>query len=148
TVSGNTSTQPTLAVSTGSTPLATPPLSPRSGGTLRYGIAAEIVTLAFNQSNDFEILQGMYDPLLKYDNNLQPVGHLAETWEQSTDLTQIKLNLRKGVMFHNGRELTSDDVAYNVQRTADPTKSSPVQLVGLAKVWTVETPDKYTAILK
>jgi peptide/nickel transport system substrate-binding protein len=90
----------------------------------------------------------MYDPLLTYDNNLQPVPHLVESWEQSSDLKQIKLNLRKGVTFHNGREFTSDDVAYNVQRTADPTRSSPVQLVGLAKVWMVETPDKYTAVMK
>ena len=127
---------------------ATPSAAPKPGGTLRYGISAEIVTLGFNQSNDFEILQGMYDPLLTYDDTLQPTPHLVESWEQNSDLTQIKLNLRRGVTFHNGREFTSDDVAYNVQRAADPTKSSPVQLVGLAKVWSVETPDKYTAILK
>lgn len=133
---------PTASTSTSSTE------TPRTGGTLRYGIAAEIVTLAFNQSNDFEILQGMYDPLLTYDDDLHPQPHLVESWEQSGDLKQIKLNLRKGITFHNGREFTSDDVAYNVQRTADPNRSSPVQLVGLAKVWTVETPDKYTAILK
>jgi len=144
--SNATSTSATVPASTAATPREA--ASPKAGGTLRYGIAAEIVTLGFNQSNDFEVLQGMYDPLLTYDENLQPVPHLAESWEQSSDLKQVKLNLRKGVMFHSGREFTSDDVAYNVQRTADPTRSSPVQLVGLAKVWTVETPDKYTAILK
>ena len=138
----------TASTRTDTTPSVASAAAPHSGGTLRYGISAEIVTLGFNQSNDFEILQGMYDPLLTYDDNFQPVAHLVESWEQSSDLTQIKLNLRKGVTFHNGREFTSDDVAYNVQRTADPTKSSPVQLVGLAKVWSVETPDKYTAILK
>ena len=53
------------------------PLHTKAGGSLRYGIAAEIVTLGFNQSNDFEVLQGMYDPLLTYDDNLQPVAHLA-----------------------------------------------------------------------
>ena len=147
TVFSTPGSQPSSAA-TGGTPASSSAASPRTGGMLRYGIAAEIVTLAFNQSNDFEILQGMYDPLLTYDANLQPTPHLVESWEQNSDLTQIKLNLRQGVLFHNGREFTSEDVAYNVQRTADPTKSSPVQLVGLAKVWTVETPDKYTAILK
>jgi peptide/nickel transport system substrate-binding protein len=151
--SNSTADKPTVSAATVTTPTAASTSSsstdtPKTGGTLRYGIAAEIVTLAFNQSNDFEILQGMYDPLLTYDNDLQPQPHLVESWEQSSDLKQIKLNLRKGITFHNGREFTSDDVAYNVQRTADPTRSSPVQLVGLAKVWTVETPDKYTAILK
>jgi len=146
--SNTTASGPTVSAGASNAPTPSASPAPKAGGTLRYGISAEIVTLGFNQSNDFEILQGMYDPLLTYDNNLQPVPHLVESWEQSSDLKQIKLNLRKGVSFHNGREFTSDDVAYNVQRTADPTKSSPVQLVGLAKVWSVETSDKYTAIMK
>ena len=116
-----TSTSATVPASTAATPREA--ASPKAGGTLRYGIAAEIVTLGFNQSNDFEVLQGMYDPLLTYDDTLQPVPHLAESWEQSSDLKQIKLNLRKGVMFHNGREFTSDDVEYNVQRAMDPTRA-------------------------
>ena len=38
---------------------------------------------------------------------------LAESWEVSSDGRQIKLNLRKSVTFHSGRELTSEDVQWN-----------------------------------
>jgi peptide/nickel transport system substrate-binding protein len=119
---------------------------PKTGGTLRFGTAADIANLGFG-SISFEILQGLYDPVLSYDDKLQPVASLAESWELSSDLTQIKLNLRRGVQFHTGRELTSDDIAYNLERTKDPTRSYTIQSVGLAKSWTSQTPDKYTVIL-
>ena len=117
----------------------------RAGGTLRYGISAEIVTLGFNQSNDFEILQGLYDPFSTYETHPQPVpASRRKLGASATHTDQTQPPQRRP--FHNGREFTSDDVAYNLERTKDPTRSSPVQLVGLAKAWTIETPDKYTVI--
>jgi peptide/nickel transport system substrate-binding protein len=114
---------------------------------LRIGLGAEIITLGFKGSNDLESISGMYDPLLTYDANLQPVPSLIESWEQSADLKQVKLNIRKNVVFHSGRELTSDDVSYNLTRATDPTKTSPNSLVGLAKLWTHQVVDKYTVVL-
>jgi peptide/nickel transport system substrate-binding protein len=119
---------------------------PKNGGTLRFGTAADIANLGFG-SISFEILQGLYDPVLAYDDTLKPIPGLAESWELSDDYTQIKLNVRHGVQFHTGRELTSDDIAYNLERTKDPSHSYTIQSVGLAKAWTSETPDKYTVIL-
>ena len=49
--------------------------------------------------------------LTAYDLQLKPQPMLAESWELSPDATQVKLNLRKGVQWHNGRELTSDPKA-------------------------------------
>ena len=45
---------------------------------------------------------------------------LAESWELSSDNKQLKLNLRKGVQFHSGREFTSEDVKWNVHVGARP----------------------------
>ena len=135
-----TTLAPTAAASTGAT------AQPRTGGMLRFGTAADIANLGFG-SISFEILQSLYDPVLAYDDKLQPVPSLAESWELSNDFKQIKLNLRKGVQFHTGRELTSDDIAYNLERTKDPARSYTTQSVGLARAWTSETPDKYTVIL-
>ena len=39
---------------------------------------------------------------------------LAESWDFSPDYKPFKLNLRKGVQYHNGRELTSEDVKYSL----------------------------------
>ena len=97
--------------------------------------------------NDFAWI-GVFDRLTVYDDKLKPQPMLAESWDVSTDCKQIKLNLRKGVQFHSGREFTSDDVKYNLQRARDPK-------VGRGAVhrhgnWftAIDTPDKYTVILK
>jgi peptide/nickel transport system substrate-binding protein len=131
---------------TGAAPPAhTPP--PKSGGTLHYGLASPLTSI-WPTFSGTEGTQDMYDRLLTYDSNLQPVPALVESWDVASDYRQIKLNLRKGVQYHNGREFTSDDVRYTLERATDPTKTSPLSLVGLAKGWTAETPDKYTAFIK
>jgi peptide/nickel transport system substrate-binding protein len=87
--------------------------------------------------------------LIEFDDDLKVMPRLAESWEQSTDNTQIKLNLRKGVQFHSGRELTSDDVEYNLLRARDP-KNPYASVVAPGSAWWTswEKPDKYTIIMK
>jgi peptide/nickel transport system substrate-binding protein len=128
------------AAATGST-------QPKSGGTLRYGLASPLTSI-WPVFAGTEGTQDIYDKLMTYDTNLQPVPLLIESWDLNSDYKQIKLNLRKGVQYHNGREFTSDDVKYTLQRATEPTKTSPLSLVGLAQGWTTETPDKYTAVVK
>ena len=61
----------------------------------------------------------VFDTLTEYDDNLTPRPALAESWDQSSDGKQISLTLRKGVTFHSGREVTSDDLIYNLNRILD-----------------------------
>lgn len=90
----------------------------------------------------------VYDRLTQYDAKLQPQPRLAESWDVSPDFKQIKINLRKGVVFHSGREMTSEDIKYNITRVKDP-KVGIGQLVNMASWFTtIETPDKNTVILK
>ena len=49
---------------------------------------------------------------------------LAESSDLSSDALQLKLNLRRNVQFHSGRELSSDDVKYNLQRLKIPKSAS------------------------
>ena len=133
--------------SAGNSAPGAPTPQPKSGGTLHYGLASPLTSI-WPTFAGTEGTQDMYDRLLTYDTNLQPVPGLVESWEVAADYKQIKLDLRKGVQYHNGRDFTSDDVKYTLERAMDPTKTSPLSLVGLAKGWTAETPDKYTAIIK
>jgi len=97
--------------------------------------------------NNFETVNQVFDQLTNYDANSVPQPMLAESWDVGTDYKQIKLNLRKGVQWHSGREFTSDDVKYNIQRAQDP-KVGAGQFANQARWFTsIETPDKYTAIL-
>ncbi|HEX8967720.1 MAG TPA: ABC transporter substrate-binding protein, partial [Chloroflexota bacterium] len=78
---------------------------------------------------------------------LQPQPQLAESWDLSTDGKQIKLNLRKNVQWHSGREFTSDDVRYNLLRVRDAKLQIPTLRNQSNWFTTIDTPDKFTVIL-
>ena len=56
------------------------------------------------------------------------VGELAESWEANADATQWVFNIRKGVEFHNGKTLDSQDVvdSLNHHLGEKPTSERPV----------------------
>jgi peptide/nickel transport system substrate-binding protein len=125
---------------------------PSVGGTLRVITTADFGARGIDphgiSPTAFDTLWTVYDTLTRYDEKLQPQPMLAESWDASSDFKQVKINLRKGVTFHTGRELTSDDVKWNVERVKDP-KVGAAQLIGMANWWNaIETPDKHTVILK
>jgi len=65
-----------------------------------------------------EIIQNVYEPLIFYKGD-QPgefVPMLAESWTISEDGTTYTFKIRKGVKFHEGGDLTPEDVAYTFQR--------------------------------
>lgn len=62
------------------------------------------------------ICEQLYDGLVKFDNHFNPMPALAEYWTVSDGGTRITFHLRRGVRFHNGRELTAADVKYSLER--------------------------------
>jgi peptide/nickel transport system substrate-binding protein len=120
---------------------------PKRGGSLRVGVAGDVARLDGQLYSSVNTTWMSFDRLTAYDANLIPQPMLAESWELSSDATQLKLNLRKGVQFHTGREFTSDDVKFNVMWVRDP-KVAAGALIQQSKWFSdVQTPDKYTAIL-
>ena len=85
--------------------------------------------------------QLLYNTLVRIDDTLRIVPELAVSLEQPDPLTYIA-RLRHGVEFHNGRELTSDDVVYTFRSFLDPTfrgRSGAYRLVAA-----VDPIDRYT----
>lgn len=64
------------------------------------------------------------------DNVTRPM--LAERWEVSDDLKTWTFYIRKGVMWHNGEELTAEHVKWNIERWTDPAIAS--SNVGLSSI--------------
>jgi peptide/nickel transport system substrate-binding protein len=124
---------------------------PKSGGTLRAAIVGDLPSIDGQQNlpGINSTVGNAYERLALYGDNLTPQPALAESWDLSTDGKQIKLSLRKGVLFHDGREFTSDDVKYSILRLRDPKISSIVGPAGLQSIWwtTLDTPDKSTIVL-
>ena len=65
-----------------------------------------------------EIIQNVYETLVFYDgiHTDKFVPMLAESWEVSADGSVYTFNIRSGVKFHEGQDLTASDVAYSFQR--------------------------------
>jgi peptide/nickel transport system substrate-binding protein len=61
----------------------------------------------------------MYDSLLAWDLHTNQVPALATSWV-IRDKRTVDFNLRKGVIFHNGQEMTSADVVYSIQQQMSP----------------------------
>ncbi len=58
------------------------------------------------------------------DSELNAVPRLAESWTPNEDASVWTFKIRQGVKFHDGKEMTSEDVAASINRLADPESAS------------------------
>jgi peptide/nickel transport system substrate-binding protein len=141
---------PTQAVQPTTNPQAPvkPQTQPRSGGTLRAALQTDLpnVDPHFNAPSAYDALWVAFDRLIYLDDKLQPQPMLAESWDVTPDFKRVTFRLRKGVQFSTGRELTSEDVKYNLLRVRDP-KIGAGGWVSFSNWWTIDTPDKFTISL-
>ena len=82
--------------------------------------------------------------LLRIDRSWKYHPYLAEKWDIAEDGLSATFYLRKGATFHDGKPITSKDVAFSIQTVRDFHPFSTM----LAAVKRVETPDAYTATLR
>ena len=85
--------------------------------------------------------QLLYNTLVRIDNRLDVVPELAESFVLANDTTYVA-RLKQGVLFHNGRELTSEDVVYTFRSFLDPTFRGRSGAYRLLKAVTAR--DRYT----
>jgi peptide/nickel transport system substrate-binding protein len=124
--------------------------SPEPGGTLRAAFQNEWAGLdphTVSSYSSYQILNNVLEGLTFYDNNLNLVPWLAESWEQSEDGLTWTFHLREGVLFHNGREMTADDVKWSFERLIDPaTGAGNAARVGPPETQ-IEVIDTYTVAI-
>jgi peptide/nickel transport system substrate-binding protein len=131
-------------------PASTRPEQARPGGRLRIGRSDDLVTTdgMFFQSNTLGTTYGtVYERLIDYDDQLNPLPMLAESWQFSEDATQLKFKLRLGAQWHSGGAFTSADVKWSLERIADP-KAGGGQWLRFSNWFrSIETPDASTVNL-
>jgi peptide/nickel transport system substrate-binding protein len=135
--------------------LAAPEPNPKRGGTLRYGITMRPPHFDVHQSGTINNLgaQGcMFDNLIRHDprdSGKTIIPDLAHSWEISKDGRTYTFLLRKGVQFHDGAELTADDVKATFDRIAKPPQGISIpRSVLFRAVGEITAPDKYTVQFK
>ncbi len=115
---------------------------------LRVGWGSEGDSLSpficYTQSGS-EIIHLMYDSLLNFDENLEPVSNLAESWETSEDNLTWTFNLKKGVKWHDGVDFTSGDVKYTYEKLLDTELGLFAD--SLSGITSIECPDVNTVVL-
>jgi peptide/nickel transport system substrate-binding protein len=87
----------------------------------------------------------IFDGLVARDADFRFGPALAEGWELSDPLTLV-FHLRDGVRFHDGRPMTSRDVAWSINSMRDGTVISP-KAASYASIDRVEASDPHTVIL-
>ena len=81
---------------------------------------------------------------LRFDAEWKPHPYLAESWELADDGKSLTLHLRKNAVFHDGKPITSEDVAFSIMAIK---KNHPFQTM-FAPVEKVDTPDPHTAVIR
>ncbi|HEY8201647.1 MAG TPA: ABC transporter substrate-binding protein, partial [Actinomycetota bacterium] len=94
--------------------------APRRGGVLRVAVLGDPPTLDshWTTANFVEVItQHIYEGLYTLDQTYQPIPDLADGMPTvSADGLTYTIKIRQGVKFHNGKELTSEDVVASLKR--------------------------------
>ncbi len=118
------------------------------GGTLRRAMTLPLIDhparFSWGQQSNVARQIGEYLTLTDPNNITHP--YLLESWEASDDVKTWTLNLRKGIKFNNGDELTADDVMFSFGQWLDESVGS--SMLGLLSyvggIQNVEKVDDYT----
>jgi peptide/nickel transport system substrate-binding protein len=108
---------------------------PRSDVVIAW--AAEPATLYPHATNDeyaTAVLSNVYEPLVESDARLDLRPVLAESWHNPDERTWV-FRLREGVKLHDGRTLTSEQVAASLEATrSDPRSKRQAELAAVESI--------------
>jgi peptide/nickel transport system substrate-binding protein len=120
----------------------------KKGGTLRVASISKWRTLnPAVQSGSATGLPGsqIFAGLVRVDKNFVSQPYLATSWKISDDAKTYTFKLNKAAKFHDGKPITSSDVAFSLGVVK---KNHPFGPVMFGAVTAVETPDANTAVFK
>jgi len=135
--------------------LAAPEPNPKHGGVARLGIPNRPPHFDIHQSGTFFNIgaQGcMFDNLIRRDPRdgaKTIIPDLAHGWEIAKDGKSYTFHLRQGVQFHDGAELTADDVKATFDRIVKPPEGVSIpRSILFRAVSEITARDKYTVEFK
>jgi len=97
---------------------------------------------AANDGPSIQIFSQIHETLIDLNEDMEIEPGLAQDWEQVDDLTW-EFEIYEGVYFHNGEELTADDVVFTLERLLDPDTGAPGAFI-VDFLEEIEEVDEYT----
>lgn len=124
---------------------------PKKGGKLTFALEQDPVHIApfgaILTSNHWG-KEPMYESLIEWDAKLNQRPALAESWKVVDNKT-IEFTLRKGVRFHNGKEVTAADCKYSFEKQLNPPLPGSVATTSqVPSIESAEVVSKYVLRLK
>ncbi len=110
---------------------------PAEARALRLNVEADPATLSPIQNSELisgDIIDNMYEGLTAIDKDGRVVPALAERWQAIDEGKGFRFQLRKGVRFHSGRELTAADVKWTFEQIVTPSQKGGLGVTYLTKV--------------
>ncbi|MCF3936274.1 ABC transporter substrate-binding protein [Acuticoccus sp. M5D2P5] len=126
---------------------AAPASAQTAGGRINVVIQPEPpgLMLGLIQNGPTQMVAGnIYESLLRYDTDLEPMPSLAQSWEVSDDELTYTFHLKEGVTWHDGEPFSADDVVFSVDTFLRETH--PRLRVSLEHVESIEAPDENTVV--
>ncbi|MBI3083278.1 MAG: peptide-binding protein [Candidatus Omnitrophica bacterium] len=129
---------------------ALPPLfaqsQPAAGDAIvvgSIGDASRLLPILATDSSSGDIVGLLFNGLLKYNERLEIVGDLAESWAVSDDGLTLTFVLRPNVRWHDGAPVSAADVRFTYEKLVDPSVHTPYSS-GYELVKSVELVDERT----
>ena len=120
---------------------------PRVGGILKFGIVKDIGTpipfVAYTSISQY-VKDNVYEPLVMYDQKGDIHPWLAESWTANANSSEWTFKIRRGVKFHDGKELTANDVVWSAKHIMNPANGAAGQGQLSSNVRDVVALDNYT----
>lgn len=113
--------------------------------TLRLGLDVDAGTGDPRLAQDtsaFRLRELLFNGLVYIAADYSPTPDLAESWENPDDQTWV-FHLRQGIKFHNGQELTAEDVKYTYETMLDEDFAAPLRAF-YEPIQSIEVVDDYT----
>jgi peptide/nickel transport system substrate-binding protein len=119
----------------------------KRGGTLRFATRGDATGLNPHHNIIYPVsmpLAAICQGLLDLSVKSEPAPGVAYEWDSSPDLMTYTFKLRKGVVFHNGREVDAAAVKWNFDNIRDPKASHAFTRSALSNLKEIDVVDKYT----
>ncbi|TXH07580.1 MAG: hypothetical protein E6Q06_02305 [Candidatus Moraniibacteriota bacterium] len=104
---------------------------PDFGGQYIEGVVSQprYINPILSQTSDADadLVELIYAGLFRYDQSGGVEKHIASDYQVSEDGRTYTVFLRPGVRFHDGEELSADDVVFTVRSIQDPAYKSPLR---------------------
>ncbi len=120
--------------------------SPRTLVLSQYPEPTLLTSASTTDGTLYTLTSKLFDGLLSYDAQRQPVPRLATSWSVSEDGLVWTFELRPGVRWHDGQPFTAADVAYSLQEVWRKYNSRGVTT--FAPVREVQTPEPLRVVLQ